>query len=71
MGAPYAVWTLRPNPKDEAKPFWHRIGSGFLHKNKGGINVVLDALPIDGRLVIMPAKKKGETEGKGGGDGKA
>ena len=73
----YAVWTVRPASKEGQKPFWTRIGTGFLHKNNGGINVVLDALPIDGKLVILPAKKKDDAqpsdappaEGEGGHEG--
>lgn len=37
-----------------------RVGAAFPHKESGGFNVQLDALPIDfnGKLVILPNKEK-------------
>jgi hypothetical protein len=63
---PYAVYTVRPR-KGQDKPFWVRIGTGFLHKSGKGINVVLDSLPLDGKLVIVPQQKKDEEKGDGDG----
>ena len=40
---------------DEA--FWTRIGSAWTNK-AGGINVTLDALPVDGKIVLMPPKEE-------------
>lgn len=31
---------------------WSRIGVGFLHRHGKGIDVVLDALPVNGRVVL-------------------
>jgi hypothetical protein len=43
------------------KGFWTRIGSAWLHKDGKGFNVQLDALPVDGRLVVRAITAKGET----------
>lgn len=32
--------------------FWTRIGSAWPHKDNKGLNVVLSALPANGRLVL-------------------
>jgi hypothetical protein len=32
--------------------FWTRIGSAWPHKDGKGLNLVLSALPINGRLVL-------------------
>jgi hypothetical protein len=37
---------------EEADAFWTRVGSAWNHKDGKGINVVLSALPTNGRLVL-------------------
>lgn len=36
--------------------FWLPIGAAFPHADGGGYNVVLQALPIDGRIVLRVPK---------------
>lgn len=36
--------------------YWLPIGAAFAHADKGGYNVVLQALPIDGRVVLRIPK---------------
>jgi hypothetical protein len=33
-------------------PFWLNIGVAFVHKDTKGLNVILQALPLDGKLVL-------------------
>ena len=33
---------------------WTRIGVAFPHKDGTGFNVELNALPLDGRIVLLP-----------------
>ena len=33
---------------------WTRIGAAFPHKDGTGFNVQLRALPVDGRIVLLP-----------------
>ena len=43
------------------KGIWNRIGAAWENADGGGFNVVLDAMPVNGRLVLrMP--KAGEEE---------
>jgi hypothetical protein len=37
---------------DDADAFWTRVGSAWAHKDGKGFNVVLSALPVNGRLVL-------------------
>ena len=37
---------------DDADAFWTRVGSAWRHKDGKGFNVVLQALPMNGRLVL-------------------
>jgi hypothetical protein len=52
---------------DDADAFWTRIGSAWPHKDGKGINIVLSALPANGRLVLREftdedAKKEEEDK---------
>ena len=47
--------------------FWTRIGSAWPHKDGKGLNLVLSALPINGRLVLReytPEDEKKDDEKK-------
>jgi hypothetical protein len=46
--------------EDKSKTFYNQVGSGWAVKNNG-ISLQLDALPVDGRLVIFPVKEKPST----------
>jgi hypothetical protein len=54
--------------KDRAgkKPVWTKIGSAWGHEKGGGFNIELQALPMDGRIVLMPPKDEpsGSTNGQ-------
>jgi hypothetical protein len=41
---------------DDKKAIWTRIGAAWEHGKGGGLNVELEALPLDGKLVLMPPK---------------
>ncbi|MBN1962679.1 MAG: hypothetical protein JW841_17235 [Deltaproteobacteria bacterium] len=45
-----AVYTFIENEKLD-KPFSRRIGTGFVNRD-GSINIILDALPVSGRLHV-------------------
>jgi hypothetical protein len=36
--------------------FWLAIGAAFQHQDGDGFNIVLQALPIDGKIVLRPPK---------------
>jgi len=36
--------------------FWLAIGAAFMHQNGDGYNIVLQALPLDGKIVLRPPK---------------
>ena len=43
----------------EQKAIWTRIGAAWPHENGPGYSIRLDALPIDGRIVLVePAEPK-------------
>ncbi len=43
------------------KTYWARIGAAWPNK-KGGFQVKLETIPVNGELVLLPPKAKDETE---------
>jgi hypothetical protein len=40
------------------KSYWDRIGAAFAHKSGRGFDVVLDSLPLSGRItLVVPSEK--------------
>ena len=37
---------------DEDNSFWTLVGTAFPHEDRQGMNILLKALPVDGRLVL-------------------
>jgi hypothetical protein len=38
------------------KSFWTRVGRVWPHKTGPGFNIELEALPVDGKIILMPPK---------------
>ena len=59
----YLVYAVqdREDPDDD---FWTNVGAAFAHKDKKGFNILLRALPVDGRLVARRYTEKPAGEGK-------
>jgi hypothetical protein len=55
----------RKGDDDEGDAFWTRVGSAWAHKDGKGFNIVLSALPVNGRLVLRTFT---EDDGKGDND---
>jgi len=45
--------------------FWIAIGAAFKHQDGDGYNVVLQALPLDGRVVLRLPKQSGGEDHAG------
>ncbi len=52
----YSVRNYEKEGKEDAN--WSEIGVGFLHKDGMGIDVVLDALPVNGRVTLRTNRPK-------------
>ena len=48
------AYTVKDRPR--RKPVWRRIGVAFPHDKGSGLTVLLDALPADGRIVLVEPK---------------
>lgn len=56
----YHAFTVRKYKKEDGSDnsFWTKIGVVFAHKDGKGYDVVLDCLPLDGRISIREPKEK-------------
>ena len=48
--------------KDRKAKSWSKVGVAFPHKEGTGFNIQLKSLPVDGRLVVLPAIANEEAE---------
>ena len=48
--------------RDGQKDFWTDLGVGFLHNDGAGITVLLQATPLDGRIVLRPFANEGSKD---------
>lgn len=54
-GPAMIAWHIR---KAGEKSYWDRVGAAFAHKDGSGYDVILDAMPIDGRVTLrVPSEK--------------
>ena len=60
-GKRLAVFSIREN---KGGSIWVRAGSAFVNKD-GSLNVLLDVLPLDGKLHVREAGDKREGVGAG------
>lgn len=54
----YTVKTVPATQDTPEESFWTRIGSAFEHKDGKGFNLELEALPVNGRIVLREPKPK-------------
>ncbi|EMS96068.1 hypothetical protein H009_19507 [Agrobacterium tumefaciens str. Cherry 2E-2-2] len=45
--------------------FWTKIGAAWRHADGKGFNMTLNAIPLDGRVVVRSVKAAEERTGKG------
>jgi len=48
----HKVFTVRDSEEKGGKAFWTRIGTAWAHGDGEGFNIALDALPVNGRIVL-------------------
>lgn len=54
------VWAVRDSSDPKAKSFWKHVGRAFWNRD-GSINVLLDALPLHGKLQIRKPREEVAT----------
>ena len=51
------VYTVKEG-KEKDNSFWTKIGVVFAHNDGQGFNVMLDAVPLDGKLTVRAVPEK-------------
>ena len=59
----YRVYTVEDR-EDADDAFWTQIGVAFAHNDTKGMNIILRALPLDGRLVLRRYTENTPTQDK-------
>ena len=59
----YRVFTVDDRAAND-DAFWTQIGAAFAHSDMKGMNLVLQALPLDGRLVLRRYSDKPVVQDK-------
>jgi hypothetical protein len=54
----YTAYTVAK--REGQDDFWIAIGGAWMHEDGDGYNVVLQALPINGKIVLRPPKAQTE-----------
>ena len=55
--------------REGADDFWLAIGAAFMHQDGDGYNIVLQALPLDGKIVLrLPKDEKVDQQPQERGD---
>ena len=52
----HIAYSVRENADGSA--YFNRVGSAFPHKDGQGFSVVLDAVPVDGRITLRSPKER-------------
>lgn len=58
----HIAYQVRENA--EGKSYFNRVGSAFAHSDGQGFNLVLDSLPVDGRVTLRTPQDRLASLGK-------
>jgi hypothetical protein len=59
----YIAYSVRNNSEEQGDSFWTRIGAAFPHKDGNGFNLLIDVVPLDGRITLrVPSEKTEKSE---------
>jgi len=59
----YDVFVVEDRGKDQ-DAYWLKVGAAFAHRDRDGMNIVLQALPTSGRLVLRRFQEKEKKDEK-------
>ena len=59
----FHAYSVREYEKDGKKDsFWTKVGVAFAHEDGKGFNIVLDCVPLDGKISLREPKEKDEGQ---------
>jgi hypothetical protein len=55
----FIAYQVRNGKDEQSDGFWNRVGAAFPHADGKGYTVLLDAIPLDGKITLrVPSEKK-------------
>ena len=51
-------YAYQVNESQDGKSYFNRVGAAFAHKDGEGFNIVLDAVPVDGRVTLRTPQER-------------
>ena len=60
---PVRAFTVRKSNDENKKDIWIAIGAAWPHRDEKGFDVILDALPLDGHIVLRVNEPRSEDKG--------
>ena len=58
-GPAFIAYTVIDRGEDQ-DGIWRAVGAAWAHRNGEGLNVQLEAFPVNGRLVLLPPREQEE-----------
>jgi hypothetical protein len=52
----YTAYTV--HKREGQDDYWTAIGAAFMHQDGEGFNIILQALPLNGKIVLRPPKSE-------------
>ena len=56
----YIAYHVRNNKDEQGDSYWTRIGAAFAHKDGKGFNLLIETIPLDGRITLRVPTEKSE-----------
>ena len=56
QGPDYIAYSVKDIGEDQS--VWNRLGAAFTHKDGQGMDVLLDAMPVDGRVTLREQRRE-------------
>ena len=60
-GPVFIAYTVIDRGEDQ-DGIWRAVGPAWVHRNGEGLNVQLEAFPVNGRLVLLPPREQEKEE---------
>lgn len=61
---PYLLGYTVRSPEDGGKAYWSKVAIAWAHKDGQGYNVQMDAVPVDGKLVLRTVSDDQDETGE-------
>ena len=55
---PVLIALMAKRSRNSKRTYWQRIGCAYPHESGAGLTVVLDLMPLDGRIVLLEPEAK-------------